>query len=127
MSKTIKIIKQQKYTLLWSLFILFVCLIPGNEIPHPSFFNIPQLDKIVHFSFYFILSFLFLYSSRKPLYPTYYFIDILYCLVLGVLIEFIQHYYIPNREGDIFDVVANFLGSLFGLSIFLFRFNKANN
>ncbi len=116
-------IKQQKYTLLWSLFVLVVCLIPGNEIPSSPFINIPQFDKIVHFFFYFILSFLFLFSLGKPLNSFNYLASILYCLVLGVFIEFIQHYYIPNREGDIFDVLANFIGSLVGLFFFVLKFN----
>ncbi len=124
MPETVKIIQQQKYTLLWSVFVLFACLIPGKEIPQVSFITIPHFDKIVHFSFYFILSLLFLQPSKKPLNTLYYFADILYCLVLGIVIEFIQHHYIPNREGDVFDVLANFMGSIFGLFIFALKFKN---
>lgn len=124
MPETVKIIQQQKYTLLWSVFVLFTCLIPGKEIPQAPFITIPHFDKIVHFSFYFILSLLFLQSSKKPLSSLYYFADILYCFVLGIVIEFIQHHYIPNREGDIFDVFANFTGSIFGLFVFALKFKN---
>ena len=32
--------------------------------------------------------------------------------LLGVILEFVQYYFVPNRDFDVFDIVANATGSV---------------
>lgn len=76
--------------------------------------NVP-LDKIIHFTSYFILSATFVLALR----PRYFIIGILGLIGLGVLIEFLQRH--TGRSFDVGDMLANGLGiacgSLIGLLV----------
>ncbi|WP_420909552.1 VanZ family protein [Eudoraea chungangensis] len=92
--------------------------------------NLPNLDKAVHFCFYFVASFLcFLsYLSRKTYNSLKGDRNILYisiCLVFyGILIEIIQYKFIPHRSGEMFDVLANSLGVIFGTAFAILIFYR---
>jgi len=87
---------------------------------HTPRFEIPHVDKIVHFTFYFvacILGVLFLrermrgkISMHKAL-----LIMVFSTIIFGIFIEVLQHTLTVNREGDFFDGLANTLGSLSGI------------
>jgi len=115
-------LKYNFLTITWSLIIIILCCIPGKEFPDASLFKIPHLDKIVHFTFYFVLSVVSVnyfskqYSSQLSS-SSAYFITFIYGLILGVAIEFIQHFFIPFRDGNALDGLANTTGSIFGLFI----------
>ncbi|MEC8604280.1 MAG: VanZ family protein [Bacteroidota bacterium] len=103
---------------LWSLFILLVCFVPSNGIPKFSIFKHLHLDKWIHFFLFFIQSTLFLLirknnglikfrkHTNKILFIFF------YCLILGLLIELVQHYFIQSRFGDAGDFISNLLGVL---------------
>ena len=42
------------------------------------------------------------------------------CLCYGIMIEYIQRYFIPNRSFDVGDIIADGVGSLAGV-IFSFK------
>ncbi len=44
----------QVFTLVWGLTIFILCLMPASDLPEVRRF--PNLDKIVHFTFYFVLT-----------------------------------------------------------------------
>lgn len=106
-------------TITWSMIIIILCCIPGKEFPEASFFEIPHLDKMVHFTFYFVLIILsirgFYRQFQFNFLSKYYFISaIIYGITLGIVIEFLQHYFIPFRDGNLLDALANILGSILG-------------
>ena len=72
---------------------------------------IPHLDKIIHFSAYFGISFYWkqITENLKELY--------LFSLIWGysILIEIIQP--LTNRSFDYLDILANFFGVIAGISI----------
>jgi len=109
-------------TILWTIVVVGVCVVPGNEIPSPPIINIPHLDKIVHAGLYFILTVFSVKSfSRQKLVPILnqkpYQSAFVYAVVLGVIVELVQHYFIPTRSGDILDALANSTGSLLAILI----------
>ncbi|MCT4582003.1 MAG: VanZ family protein [Flavobacteriales bacterium] len=98
---------------------MILCSIPGQEFPDASFIDIPHFDKIVHFGLYFILSLVtikgfYLQSSSTLLQQFPYLITLIYGTVLGLILELIQHHYIPFRSGDPLDLLANILGAITG-------------
>ena len=100
------------------VFVTFSSLYSFNHVETPSF-QIPHLDKAVHFTFYFvacILGVLFLrerskstMSIQKALISM-----VVLMVVFGAIIEVIQHVFTENRMGDFIDGIANTVGSLCG-------------
>ena len=112
-------LNKNKLGIAWSLLILSVCLMPGDNLPSSSLLNFIGLDKVVHTTLYFVLMILVgkglvtyfrsSYSRNKI-----FVIAFLYCLILGVGIEFIQSVFVSGRSGDIFDILANIIGTSIG-------------
>ena len=106
-------------TILFSIIILILCLLPSSGVSH-SGINIPYFDKILHFGFYFLLSIIFIYDFKFFKKREYKFrkiiIVFLVCVIFGALIEILQHYLIESRSGDIVDLLADTLGIIFGIS-----------
>ena len=124
-----KFIKNNFWPFLWSLFILTICLIPSTGLPKINFFSDYPIDKVVHFFLYFIQSSLFLlvgtYKISTNLLRRKHILFILfYSILLGITIEIIQQYCVAGRAGDFYDVLANFIGILLGLCLFIRK--KAN-
>lgn len=83
-------------------------LTPPGEVPVDQ---IPNLDKLIHFSSYLFLS-LYLCSLIKP---SWLFYVGTFCLLWGLGIEFIQPY--THRDFEWWDVLANSLGVTAGILI----------
>ena len=98
----------------WSIIVLVLTLIPGEELPNVPVFGI---DKIVHvgiFGLLMLLSAAGLYKSsqlisiRKPS-----FMALIYSVSFGVIIELIQPF-VPGRSFSYFDILANTIGVALG-------------
>ncbi len=107
-------------------------LLPGDEFPKSNLFSLPGLDKIVHVIFFFLLTFLFgrpfnqskLNNQEREKWFLY---IALLAVCYGVVIEFVQKYFIPFRSFDVYDIVADAFGVLSAwlLSRRLFLSNQA--
>lgn len=90
---------------IWTAMILYLCFLPGEKIPKDEFLQKIFFDKFVHFVFYYTL-FKFLqfagWIDKKS--------SIIICVVLGLFVEIIQHFYIPNRHFSLGDIAVNILG-----------------
>lgn len=99
----------------WATIIAILSLIPPSEIKVPGFVF---QDKIGHVAAYGLLAWLTIWSVSKSaakVKPVYLlFIVILY----GVTMEFIQLKFFLYRSFEIFDIVANIIGSFGGYLIF---------
>ena len=117
-------LNKNKYGLAWTLLILLVCLIPGDNLPNSSFLSFKGADKLIHFTLYLVLLIVVgkgLVNYFNPSYSSNRIIVIafLYCLFLGIGIEFIQSVFVADRLGDVFDVLANGIGSSTGVLILI--------
>jgi len=117
-------LNKNKYGLAWTLLILLVCLMPGDKLSSSSFLSFKGADKLVHFTLYLVLLILIgkgLVSYFQSSYSRNRIIALsfLYCLFLGIGVEFIQSVFIAGRLGDFFDVLANAIGSSIGVLILL--------
>ena len=119
-------IRYNLLTIMWSIIIIVLCSIPGQEFPDTSFLDIAHIDKIVHFGLYFILSVVAIKGfsiqnkiNRVANSPFLY--TILYSIFLGIIIELLQYSVIPFRQGDIYDVLANAVGSVCGVLLVYYR------
>lgn len=88
-----------------------------NEIPKIS---IPNFDKIVHFTLYTILSFLWMWSLKTKANHSFKKNASFIFLIgtcFGIVIEILQETLTQTRSGEILDVLSNSSGILFGLLI----------
>ena len=116
--------------ILWSVFVLFVSLVPGNELPK---FQMEFLfvDKIAHAALFAGLSFFWVFGLKKAGYKTL--LNLRMDLVLfggillfGIGIELLQHFVIPQRHFDFFDIIANGVGIIIGFLFFNYVICKKN-
>lgn len=102
---------------IWFLLTCFLLFIPASQLPTEPFLRIPHLDKIVHFSLFFILC-LLLFRPVKKLTPNYYFWAPLVAICLAVVLESVQHKISVTRQSDVLDLWANVAGLLSATILF---------
>jgi VanZ family protein len=111
----------------WTILTIVLLCIPGSDFPDEgSFgFQIDNLDKVVHvFLFGGIVLFWGFYIRRsvEPQLQKKIILITLFSILLGVIMEFIQLWFIPERSFDNWDIVADSFGAiLFGAYHILFR------
>jgi len=106
---------------IWFLILTILSLTPGKHLPEIKF-EWFEIDKVIHFAFYFILvilmSIAFRLIKNEPFSK-----GIVLIVVIGILIgwsiEFIQGNYITNRYFDYSDIIANSLGTVVGMLIYV--------
>lgn len=91
-----------------------------------------SLDKVVHFSMYFVLTFMWAVEGLKQ----YRFrwwrynsvkLSLIFCILLGVVLELVQLYLLPDRDFDYYDVLANTLGAIGALIFFRIIYGKVEH
>ena len=102
----------------WMVFITLLSLFSFSEGDLPDF-ELPFMDKLAHFTFYFMAAVLGALSIRERTQGESglkkSILTIVIAVVLyGIVIEVIQSELTVDREGDVFDVLANTLGALLG-------------
>lgn len=100
-------------SLFWTILITVSCLLSAETVNKVSWINIPNKDKIAHFIFYFIFTLLWykhfrvLNKSRAKARVRVF----LFAIVWGLLLEVLQGLFTTQRSAELFDMVANALGS----------------
>jgi VanZ family protein len=84
---------------------------------------IQNSDKVVHFTFYFILTFLLLRIVNGNM-RFKYLIVIALSFFYGIIIELIQKYFTLTRNGDFYDAIANLSGIIFAVLLNYFIIEK---
>lgn len=92
-----------------------------------SRFNIPHMDKAVHFTFYSVMVVLGYMAIRnktdqleKRSKLLWYIV--LFAVIYGIIIEVLQHVLTTDRHGDPFDALANSIGAFVGMFVIRFLF-----
>lgn len=104
-------------SIVWAVFILVLCGIPGNQVNKVKFIDIPHLDKFVHFFLYFAFTLLLISENNKQKNFRKVTVDAILVaatisLSYGALIEILQKVLFINRGADIWDMIANTFGFL---------------
>jgi len=113
-----------KNFLLYWLPVFIYCLLIYIQSSYPSPEEIPQLhymDKILHFTAYAFLGALFLRAMKtlriKNNLRLVLILSIIFSSLYGISDEIHQHY-VPYRDADIMDALADIIGSIFGVYIY---------
>lgn len=105
--------------------------LPGNDIPPTDWLHINYFDKFVHSGIFGLMGFLFSWPllksglSRKQL-QQYFLMIAIAVSMWGFVGELIQKYFIPGRNYDIFDWIADTIGAIAGFFILKLFFLKAS-
>lgn len=106
----------------WAVLIFISSSI--SDLPTPKL-GIQIQDKWAHFIVYLVLGYFLaralVFQKRFPKWRKYYF---LFAIILGILYgisdEFHQ-WFVPGRETDVYDALADSLGVFVGVLVFRFR------
>ena len=112
-------------TTAWSVIIVIASLNSSENLNEIKF-DIPGLDKMVHFIMYGVLSFLLLWTvdkvSKTRLKLQNLIVVILVSSGFGILMEILQKTLTTVRNFDIYDIIANIIGILLGCGVYVIRF-----
>ncbi len=111
-------------TIIWATFVLFLTLLPGNQMPDITFSltELLKFDKVAHFFVFAVLVCLMSIGfAKQNTYSTIHFKPVRHALLVsilyGIMIEVLQSY-IPERNFEINDLIANTLGCGLGVGLF---------
>lgn len=101
-------------------FIITVMLLtlPGSDFPKEDFLTKIYFDKWVHIGMFTLLVFLWnwwLTGGKQPASFKRFIIAGTAAFIYGILMEFVQKYWIPGRSFDITDMIADGVGCVMGL------------
>ncbi len=106
-------LRYQMPAILWALLIFVSSSIPGWVFPHISF---PNLDKIVHFCYYFLFAILL---ARALRFQSYFWDLSRFSLLLAFLLstaygvsDELHQLFVPDRSCDPRDLLADMAGAL---------------
>jgi len=106
---------------IWLCILLVLSLLPGDKLPEIEF-SLFRLDIFVHLIFYSILTFLMLIGFKikknEPFFKSIVLI-VMTTVVIGFSIELLQGNFIANRYFSYADILANSIGTVLGLVIFI--------
>lgn len=111
---------------IYTLLITVAFLSPATNL---SKMDIPYFDKTAHVFLHAALSFIwfmyFFINDRGHISIGGHFVILLGCATYGIVIETSQHWFTDSRTFDLWDIVANGIGSLIGLVCFRIVGNPA--
>ncbi|MFS4455880.1 VanZ family protein [Maribacter sp. 2304DJ31-5] len=103
----------------WIVFVTFSSLF-SFEGMDTSGIDIPHMDKLVHFTFYFVMAILSVVALKEDLckgikLSKALFLGTSFSVLYGIIIEVIQSTWTSDRHGDVWDAIANTMGALAGM------------
>jgi VanZ family protein len=114
-------IKKNKFSILISLVILYLSLANAKVFESAGFFDIPYLDKFVHFGLYFLFMAVIILEHKNSFADTRQLIVVaLVPVFFGGLMELFQAGFTNTRKADILDIMFNSAGTATAVCIWLF-------
>ena len=110
------------FTLFFFSLIVIGCFIPGNNLPKA---RVENLDKVLHSILFFLFSFSAIIGFiKQSQFPKIHFDAVKYVVgigaILAIITEVIQHFIIPRRSFDVFDILADLVGIILAFCFFLY-------
>ncbi len=113
-------IRKNKFTIITSLVILYLSLAGSQTFGSTGFINIPYIDKLGHFSFYFLLMTVIILEHKNYLNSTRKLVlTALIPFLFGTMVEALQLTITSDRHGEVLDVIFNATGITTSLFLWL--------
>ena len=99
------------------ILVAFLSLLPANDFPQLPLF--PGADKIVHICMYLGLAVLACWSMHAEVKRKWYYAVIFFAIGWGIMMEIFQYLMHMGRSFELYDILANSIGALTGVSIYM--------
>jgi len=111
----------------WFIMTTVLLCLPGSAFPKQNWFDKIWLDKWVHLGLFAVMVVLWCRAiTAAGNRNNSIFLQItFYVFLYGVVMEFVQKNFIPNRSFDVGDIVSDLIGSAIGLFVVM-RWHKKN-
>jgi hypothetical protein len=129
-----KILKKSRLSLIaaigWFIISIVLLTLPGTAFPQENWFDKIWLDKWIHIGMFGLLAALwcivlhFLKNSTPEKLKTVFITTGIACLAYGIVMEFVQKFFIPYRSFDVGDIIADAVGSAAGVIYSIRRYIK---
>ncbi|MDP4224523.1 MAG: VanZ family protein [Bacteroidota bacterium] len=114
-------IRNNIFSILTSLIILYLSMANAKTFEYAGLFDIPYLDKFVHFGLYFVFMSVIIYEHKNFFSDTRKIILVaLIPICFGIIMELMQTGLTSTRTGDVIDAMFNTGGV--AASVFLWLF-----
>lgn len=114
-------INNNKFSIIISIVILYLSLANAKTFEHAGLFDIPYLDKMVHFGLYFSFMSVIIIEHRNFFDNTRKLLLIaLIPFFFGSLVELMQAGFTSTRKADFLDIMFNSAGIAVAVFIWLF-------
>ena len=105
--------------IIWFTLILILLCLPGFTLPKSALLSGIELDKFIHIFLFGVLVLLWNAHKKKKNPGIQFLINTFFMVFLlaaawGILMEFVQYYFIPMRDFDVADIAADLIGSSLG-------------
>ena len=120
-------------SLIYLAIVAFLSLLPSKDFPQLPLF--PGADKAIHICMYLGLAVLACWSMHAEVKQKWYYAVIFFAIGWGVMMEIFQYLMHMGRSFELFDILANSVGALIGVYIYILlaqmnrdiRFKRAEN
>ena len=107
-------------SLVWAATLAFLMLLPSDALPQSALLS---YDKLAHIGVFAALCLLLRFTAHARNAAAenrikQHLIALTICIVYSTLLEFLQ-YFVPGRWVDAYDLMANTLGGVIGLILFV--------
>ena len=100
----------------WTLLTLYLSLISARTATKFNIWDFAGVDKLAHLVFYAVFSFLWSMSFREN--KEHKKFVLFFSVSFGILMEICQFYLFNGRSFELYDILANIIGSFAGVILF---------
>jgi VanZ family protein len=101
----------------WTAFIIYGLASPPSATPRFPWLAIEGVDKLVHVALFGVEAALCVWAVGKGLSARLLVVVIVWCTVLGGVMEVVQFYWVEGRSGDVMDLLADTFGATLGAAL----------
>ena len=105
-----------KLAILWTAITLWLSLISARSASKFNVWDFVGVDKAAHLVFYTVFGFLWCMALRKKEYVEKF--TLFFSISFGILMEICQFYLFNGRSFELYDILANIIGSISGVILF---------
>jgi len=105
-----------RLAILWTCITIWLSLISARTATSINILEFPGVDKFAHLGFYAVFCFLWSMGLRQK--SNLKNIPIIFSISFGVLMEICQFYLSNGRSFELYDILANIIGSILGMILF---------
>jgi hypothetical protein len=127
----LSITRQIWLPLFWVVLVLVLLTLPGSAFPTKGVFGWGGMDKYLHIFLFGNLTWWFCcYSTNRSPFVrarlnTYFTIYVL-VVAFGIALEYVQYFFVPNRDFEVPDIAADLIGAslAYGLANITLSFHE---